>query len=232
MELATTGSPGLSYYDLGNNNGALSTRTMTAAVNMNTGLGATDTGDIDALVIRGGSADFVNAMLTGSGTSRGIQMECSGTGNHGFYALTVGQVIHTEVIYSPLTGTVNTSGTAVTWVSGTPFDSTLLYGTAQITINGTAYTVSAVNSATSLTLTGSAGTQTAQTFFGWHYIKIYSGWSSPSSPGSLLTTIACAGKGVLPSDVSFGDLNSNSLTTGTYIYFDSGLVSFDALDPL
>lgn len=50
----------------------------------------------------------------------------------------------------------NTSGTAVTWVSGQPF---IGFG-ASLTINGVAFTVASYNSATSLTLTGSAGTQT------------------------------------------------------------------------
>jgi len=52
---------------------------------------------------------------------------------------------------------VNTSTTAVTWVSGTPFN---LGWTGTVTINGVAYTISSVNSTTSITLTGSAGTQT------------------------------------------------------------------------
>ena len=53
-------------------------------------------------------------------------------------------------------GTVNTSGTAVTWESGALF-STSLSGT--ITINGVAYPISSVNSSTSITLGSSAGTQ-------------------------------------------------------------------------
>lgn len=54
-------------------------------------------------------------------------------------------------------GTVNTSGTSVTWESGTLFDT---QWTGSITINGTSYTISSVNSTTSITLTASAGTQT------------------------------------------------------------------------
>ena len=55
-------------------------------------------------------------------------------------------------------GTVDTSGTAVTWASGEKFTAIPASGT--IWINGATYTVSSVSSATSLTLTASAGTQT------------------------------------------------------------------------
>jgi hypothetical protein len=55
-------------------------------------------------------------------------------------------------------GTVNTAGTAVTWVSGTQFDASMVGN--PFVINSVTYTVATVNSATSITLTASAGTQT------------------------------------------------------------------------
>lgn len=55
-------------------------------------------------------------------------------------------------------GTVSTVGTAVTWVSGTTFDSEMAGGS--IVINGVTYTVASVTSGTALVLTSSAGTQT------------------------------------------------------------------------
>lgn len=61
-----------------------------------------------------------------------------------------------------LGGYVNTSGTAVTWVSGDNFSSFSNGGT--ITINGTDYVISTVNSSTSITLVSSAGTQSAVAF--------------------------------------------------------------------
>jgi hypothetical protein len=59
-------------------------------------------------------------------------------------------------------GTVNTSGTAVTWVSGNTFvpDSVGLH----ITINSVLYIIASYTSSTAITLTSSAGTQSAVAF--------------------------------------------------------------------
>ena len=76
-------------------------------------------------------------------------------------------------VIAPLScnGTCNTSGTAVTWVSGDPFPTSLVangtsnFGvTTTVTINGSGYTLSSVTDSTHLTLTGSAGTQTGVAF--------------------------------------------------------------------
>ena len=71
----------------------------------------------------------------------------------------------------PWTGTVNTSGTTVTWVSGATFNTNTNqsngsgpWATSTITINGAAYTIASVPSTTSLVLTTSAGTQTGVAF--------------------------------------------------------------------
>jgi hypothetical protein len=56
-------------------------------------------------------------------------------------------------------GSVNTSGTAVTWVSGDKFTPSMIG--RSINVNGVAYTVSAFTSPTALTLGSSAGTLTA-----------------------------------------------------------------------
>jgi hypothetical protein len=61
-------------------------------------------------------------------------------------------------IGSAFQGTVNTSGTAVTWVSGANFSS--LTGGSSLSINGVAYFVSSVTSNTAMVLTTSAGTLT------------------------------------------------------------------------
>ena len=65
------------------------------------------------------------------------------------------------------TGTVNTSGTAVTWASGTKFSPGMVGGT--LWINNVAFVISSVSAAsnTSITLATSAGTQTGVTYFFW-----------------------------------------------------------------
>jgi len=96
------------------------------------------------------------------------------------------------------TGTVNTSGTAVTWASGTQFSvtsggggSSHISATSSININGTTYTVSNYNSATSLTLTTSAGTQTGVTY----YVPI-SGWDQDSNTSTGYRCMDQPGQGV------------------------------------
>ena len=61
-------------------------------------------------------------------------------------------------------GSVSTSGTAVTWVGGTQFNSNGGWNGLTITINGVGYTIASVSSATSITLTVSAGTSTNVSF--------------------------------------------------------------------
>lgn len=71
---------------------------------------------------------------------------------------------HFPVLFRSPIGTVNTSATAVTWVSGDTFP-TWLAG-LPIMINGTVYTVSSVTTSTALVLSTSAGTQTGVAFSG------------------------------------------------------------------
>jgi hypothetical protein len=63
-------------------------------------------------------------------------------------------------VLNGVVGTVNTSGTAVTWVSGQQFPTDGSWTNTLIAIGTALFTVSTVNSSTTLTLTASAGTQT------------------------------------------------------------------------
>ena len=67
-----------------------------------------------------------------------------------------------SIIRFTISGVVNTSGTAVTWVSGQQFQSNM--AGQVIGINNLPYTILTVNSPTSITLTSSAGTQTGVAF--------------------------------------------------------------------
>lgn len=95
----------------------------------------------------------------------------------------------------------------------------------------TAYTISSVNSGTSLTLS-SAPANGTYFFFGSHYLKTYTGWNNPSSPGTLVNTNACATGGFNLGRVDFGNENANTLTTGFFVYFDGQSFSVDAKDPI
>lgn len=74
-----------------------------------------------------------------------------------------------------VTGTVNTSGTAVTWVTGGKFLQQWVnagYSGFKIRIGSTDYTVSTTTSTTALTLTGTAGTQTSAAFTIYPFVTL------------------------------------------------------------
>jgi hypothetical protein len=78
-------------------------------------------------------------------------------------------------------GTVNTSGTAVTSVSGDQFGD--LIGGDTIEINGLFYTISTVNSSTSITLTTNAGTQTNVSYLAAANSPLTPNLSNPNNDG-------------------------------------------------
>ena len=79
-------------------------------------------------------------------------------------------------------GTVNVSGTAVTWVSGEKF--TGIASGSAIYINGQPYTIASVDSPTSITLSSSAGSQAGVRYlaerggYDGNMITLYAIWSS------------------------------------------------------
>jgi hypothetical protein len=117
-------------------------------------------------VARGGSPTLIGDVGTDAANSpctfqvNGAQLLISSAGKLWVYD---GSGL-SQAYFNNGNGTVNTSGTTVTWVTGSPFDQSQVG--SGISINGTIYIISAVASAgTSLTLTGSAGTQTNVPFF-------------------------------------------------------------------
>jgi hypothetical protein len=82
-------------------------------------------------------------------------------------------------------GTVNTAGTAVSWVSGSVF----VAGMTGIVIGGVQYRVTSVNSAVSLTVAVSAGAQKGVSFLdppgGWTYFSGQMSCLQANLPGDL-----------------------------------------------
>jgi hypothetical protein len=78
------------------------------------------------------------------------------------FAATTGGISGGSVPKLQLTGTVNTSAIAVTWVSGDQF--TNANPADPIFINNVRFTIATVNSPTSITLTASAGSQTGVSY--------------------------------------------------------------------
>jgi len=70
-----------------------------------------------------------------------------------------------QIVSNAIIGTCNTSGTAVTWVTGDAFN---LTNATYIWINFVKYTIQSINSSTSITLTTSAGSQSGVRFFIGH----------------------------------------------------------------
>jgi hypothetical protein len=114
-------------------------------------------------------------------------------------------------------GTVNTSATAVTWVSGEKF--TGIAGGSPIYIAGTLYTVSTVNSATSLTLTASAGTLT-----GARYLAERGGYD-----GNMLTVYAIWKNANLTADVSSRKLSGGNSDVTWNVSIDFTARGIDSL---
>lgn len=65
------------------------------------------------------------------------------------------------------TGTVDTAGTAVSWVSGAVFNTS--WAGRHMTINGVLYTIASVASTTALTLSSTAGVQAGVTYYGGYF---------------------------------------------------------------
>ena len=101
-------------------------------------------------------------------------------------------------------GTVNTSGTAVTWASGNKFINTGSgFNAAQwpagtpITINGVAYSIASVTNSTALVLSSSAGTQTGHNYTVVSGLWVYAGEEYSAAYASLPTDLGANDAGFI-----------------------------------
>jgi adhesin/invasin len=104
-------------------------------------------------------------------------------------------------------GTVNTSGTDVTWVSGTDF--TALSANQEMRINGVEYFISSVNSNTDLTIASSAGVQNGVPWLPFQpaFLQEFGPYTFTSIPGTPAAINKLMGDGqVLSPGQSLGTL--------------------------
>lgn len=126
--------------------------------------------------------------------------EANGTLPNGYHQIELlGHIVcQDQTIYS---GTVNTSGTSVTWVSGSKFYT----NQNQITIAGVQYETNVTsNTATSLTLLTSAGTQTGAAYTAANNLAI-----GIEAFGDNLDVADFAIEGAFCQGISFGGKNAN-----------------------
>lgn len=104
----------------------------------------------------------------------------------------------TPASYQNGSGTVDTSGTAVTWVSGSTFDSTNVGN--PFVISSVTYTVLSVTDSTHLVLTSSAGTQSGATYSASYPVTAscgayLDGYYIVAKPGTRQFNISAIGDG-------------------------------------
>jgi uncharacterized protein (TIGR03437 family) len=132
-------------------------------------------------------AGNLGAVISGAyiaGSSPNANVICTpllgGSGTGQFYVMVGGVATSTSAAGG---GTVNTNGTAVTWVSGVDF--TALASNQQIRINGVEYVISTVTSPTALVLASSAGVQNGVSWTPFQplYMQEFGPYTFTSIPG-------------------------------------------------
>jgi hypothetical protein len=106
---------------------------------------------------RGCQCAYVIVLVVGDLTKVG-----DGSNNNSILKLDAVTIIN-DIASAVYAGTVNTSGTSVTWESGMHFQLWWAPG-SQISVNGTMYTIVSVPSVTTITVSTSAGTQTGVSY--------------------------------------------------------------------
>jgi hypothetical protein len=101
-------------------------------------------------------------------------------------------------------GTVNTSGTAVTWASGQQFTTGTAWNGQNIIINSALFTISSVTDSTHLTINAPAGTQTGAGYSTGNWTELKCGSATNVAIGTNATISgACSGALVSNSNKNF-----------------------------
>lgn len=240
-------------WEIGDSWGVLSNSTITTGINMTENLPGTDFSNIDSFVINGtANNDFNNAIQQSSGSSRTIDQECQGqtAGTQPPFNITSGTSYHLEMKWNPkgpisatftngsaVIGATNThvagDGVRFTTTGGLPtnFATNTTYYVIATGLSSSQMEVSTTVGGSAVTA-GSAGSGTQTVSGGSHYLKIFTGYASPSSPGTLAATFTCPSLGFPAANIVIGNSNSNPVTTGFFIHWDTLLLSLDGTDPI
>lgn len=140
------------------------------------------------------SSSFGNpgAVLSGPDGNATCTPVLGGSGTGRFYVIVGGVATPTSTAGG---GTVNTSGTDVTWVSGADFSA--LVQNQQIRINGVEYVVASVNSQTDLTLASTAGNQNGVPWLNFQplFLQQFGPYTFTSNPGAAAAIKKVQGDG-------------------------------------
>jgi hypothetical protein len=218
MSITDLGSGSISFASTGGSSVLLQTNTVNnssqSLLNLIGGAGITLSETSGSVTISGSTAGPMRALGMAFGSSSGSALT-SGTTQYvtipfacqikqwdmtvdaGTATVDVWKLASGPADWALASGTVNTVGTAVAWVSGTNFPADA--AGLRITINSVAYTIASVTSSTALILTSSAGTQSGVTFAG---------------PGNAVPTVAnTITASALPA-ISTGTAAGSSALTG------------------
>jgi hypothetical protein len=148
---------------------------------------------------------------TASETSASMESTITITGSQAiqfasptYYGTATSYNVYMTPAGSAAVGTVNTSGTTVTWVSGSQFTTGTSWNGQPININGMWFTISSVTSATSLAVTSFVGTQSGVAYStgNWNELKCSAATNVAIGTNTSISA-ACGGAAVSSTNKGF-----------------------------